>query len=212
MMIASAVAGRAIDEEPVISRQSSFTRLLAGKLYPCPHGALPFRVRRAAPRSKPELTALFGPKGGHATSPDCRVGLPSMRVWPELLPAAALASNLMQRSMPGYTGAACHRRTHRDPRMIKRSTRTDLPQGRLARVVLDGEALTRLSPVLEADRAQAVADLQAENRFVPPGKCPVAAPSCCTLSIQQGRLVFDVRCEDDTPLAGSCWRWGRSGA
>ena len=30
---------------------------------------------------------------------------------------------------------------------------------RLVRVVLDGEALTRLSPLLEADRAQAVADL-----------------------------------------------------
>ena len=85
--------------------------------------------------------------------------------------------------------------------MIKRSTRTDLPhQGRLARVVLDGEALTRLSPVLEADRAQAVADLQAENRFVLPGK--QCGPYVLHLSIQEGRLVFDVRREDDTPLAG----------
>ncbi|MBV8574450.1 MAG: UPF0262 family protein, partial [Acetobacteraceae bacterium] len=36
---------------------------------------------------------------------------------------------------------------------------------RLIWVVLEGEALTRLSPILEADRAQAVADLEAENHF-----------------------------------------------
>ena len=41
------------------------------------------------------------------------------------------------------------------------------PDARLARVVLDGEALTRLSPILEADRAQAVADLAADSRFAP---------------------------------------------
>lgn len=85
--------------------------------------------------------------------------------------------------------------------MIKRPTLTELPQqGRLARVVLDGEALTRLSPVMEADRAQAVADLQAENRFVLPSK--EGGPYVLHLSIQEGRLVFDVRREDDTPLAG----------
>lgn len=41
------------------------------------------------------------------------------------------------------------------------------PDARLARVVLDGEALTRVSPILEADRAQAVADLTAGSRFAP---------------------------------------------
>jgi len=39
------------------------------------------------------------------------------------------------------------------------------PDARLARVVLDGEALTRISPLLEAERAQAVADLTAGSRF-----------------------------------------------
>ncbi|HET6233345.1 MAG TPA: UPF0262 family protein [Acetobacteraceae bacterium] len=39
------------------------------------------------------------------------------------------------------------------------------PDARLARVVLDGEALTRISPLLEAERAQAVADLAAGSRF-----------------------------------------------
>ena len=70
------------------------------------------------------------------------------------------------------------------------------PDGRLARVVLDGEALTRLSPILEADRAQAVADLTEENRFAPVG-LPAArehpGPYELRLSIWEGRLVFDVR-------------------
>ncbi len=73
-----------------------------------------------------------------------------------------------------------------------------LSASRLARVVLDGEALTRLSPILEADRAQAVADLEAENRFAPAGHGQ--GPFVLHLSIQEGRLVFDIRHADDTPL------------
>jgi uncharacterized protein (UPF0262 family) len=74
--------------------------------------------------------------------------------------------------------------------------------GRLARVVLAGEALTRLSPLLEADRAQAVADLEAENRFRPVALKGAGAsgPYALHLSIQEGRLVFDVRTTDDAPL------------
>lgn len=71
-------------------------------------------------------------------------------------------------------------------------------EGRLVRIVLEGEALTRLSPILEADRAQAVADLQMENRFAPAGAPP--GDYALRLSIQQGRLAFDIRRLDDTPL------------
>ncbi len=67
----------------------------------------------------------------------------------------------------------------------------------IARVVLDGEALTRLSVIQEADRAQATADLAAENRFALPRH---PGPYVLHLSIQEGRLVFDVRAADDTPL------------
>jgi uncharacterized protein (UPF0262 family) len=69
---------------------------------------------------------------------------------------------------------------------------------RLERVVLAGEALSRLSPLLEADRAQAVRDLEADSQFSLPGRC---GPFILHLSIQEGRLVFDVRGEDDTPIA-----------
>ena len=70
---------------------------------------------------------------------------------------------------------------------------------RLARIVLDGEALPRLSPILEADRAQAVADLQVENRFAPHGQ--PSGPYALHLSIQEGRLVFDIRAMDESPLS-----------
>jgi len=79
-------------------------------------------------------------------------------------------------------------------------SRTAPRQARLDRVVLEGEALTRLSPLQEADRAQAVADLQAANRFAPAGQ--EAGPFVLHLSIHAGRLAFDIRRSDDTPLAG----------
>ena len=73
---------------------------------------------------------------------------------------------------------------------------------RLVHVILAGESLTRLSPILEADRAQAVADLERENHFalLTPGKPPAPGPYTLHLSVQEGRLVFDVRDGADTPL------------
>jgi uncharacterized protein (UPF0262 family) len=78
------------------------------------------------------------------------------------------------------------------------------PNARLAHIALDGEALTRLSPLLDADRAQAVADLLAENSFLPlrDGEVMEPGPYHLHLSIQEGRLVFDIRRMDDTPLHG----------
>jgi uncharacterized protein (UPF0262 family) len=67
----------------------------------------------------------------------------------------------------------------------------------LAHVTLEGEPLTRLVPVLEADRAQAIADLLAENVFAPKGAPP--GPYGLRLSIHEGRLVFDIRRPDNTP-------------
>lgn len=69
--------------------------------------------------------------------------------------------------------------------------------GRLVRVVLAGEALTRLSPLQEADRAQAVMDLEVENSFAPVGLTGLFA---LHLAIQEGRLVFDIRDAADAPL------------
>ncbi len=75
-----------------------------------------------------------------------------------------------------------------------------LPQdARLARVVLGGEALTRSSPILEADRAQALADLASGSRFAPvaaKSATPGQGPYELRLSVWEGRLVFDVRGPD----------------
>jgi uncharacterized protein (UPF0262 family) len=72
---------------------------------------------------------------------------------------------------------------------------------RLARIELKGEALTRLSPAIEADRNQAVRDLLHENRFVPAQGGP--GPYALHLSISAGRLAFDIRAADtDAPLYG----------
>jgi uncharacterized protein (UPF0262 family) len=77
-------------------------------------------------------------------------------------------------------------------------------EGRLSRVVLDGEVPSGLPPALEADRAQAVADLAAENQFVPlalrPGM-PAHGPFVLHLAVQDGRLVFDIRRGNGTRLA-----------
>ncbi len=79
----------------------------------------------------------------------------------------------------------------------------DSSQDFLLRVVLEGEPLTlRQTPLLEADRAQAVADLQHENSFAPIGLPNTSTgPFILHLSIQQGRLVFDVRDREDAPLS-----------
>jgi uncharacterized protein (UPF0262 family) len=74
---------------------------------------------------------------------------------------------------------------------------------RLARVVLETNGSGRLPPEIEADRAQAVADLTAENRrFAPLAAQAEAAcgPYALHLSIRDGRLVFDIRHDDGSPL------------
>jgi uncharacterized protein (UPF0262 family) len=71
-------------------------------------------------------------------------------------------------------------------------------KGRLTRVILDGEALHRISPLQQADREQAVHDLTQENEFYLPGHPHLQ--SILHLSIQEGRLVLDVRDENDQPI------------
>lgn len=73
---------------------------------------------------------------------------------------------------------------------------------RLVRVVLDGESLTRLSPLQEADRDHAVHDLAVESSFRPAGKVAHLGPFVLHLSIQEGRLALDIRDAGDRPLVG----------
>jgi len=77
----------------------------------------------------------------------------------------------------------------------------DTDRNWLDRVVLDGEALSRLSPSMEADRAQAVMDLEYHNHFTPLTE-PAAGqgPFVLHLAITDGRLVLDIRSAEDVPL------------
>jgi uncharacterized protein (UPF0262 family) len=78
----------------------------------------------------------------------------------------------------------------------------DDPCNWLDRVVLDGEALTRLSPAMEADRAQAVMDLEFHNHFAPlTAPASGRGPFVLHLSITDGRLAMDIRDANDDPLA-----------
>jgi uncharacterized protein (UPF0262 family) len=70
--------------------------------------------------------------------------------------------------------------------------------GKVTRIVLEGADLHRLSALQEADRAQAMADLEAENEFSPAVRPDLQ--SQLHLSIQEGRLVFDIRDETDAPV------------
>jgi len=70
----------------------------------------------------------------------------------------------------------------------------------LDRVILDGDSPHNLSPYIEADREQAVADLAAANHFVPLVGISQPGPYALHLSIQEGRLVFDIRDAADVPL------------
>jgi len=75
--------------------------------------------------------------------------------------------------------------------------------GRLSRVVLEDDGPTSLPPFIEADREQAVADLAAANRFAPltlKGRA-CAGPFALHLALRDGRLLFDIRCDDDTRVA-----------
>ena len=74
-----------------------------------------------------------------------------------------------------------------------------LDRSRLQRVVLDGDAPTGLSACIMADRDQAVADLAHENHFQPLGGLREPGPYVLHLIIRDGRLVFDVRTEEDSP-------------
>jgi uncharacterized protein (UPF0262 family) len=80
-------------------------------------------------------------------------------------------------------------------------TPIDASLARLERVELDDEGLTGLSPFIDADREQAVSDLTAASHFAPLTHTSAPGPYVLYLSIREGRLIFDVRDRQETPLA-----------
>ncbi len=69
---------------------------------------------------------------------------------------------------------------------------------RLVSVELDETSIGRGSPDIEHERAIAIYDLLEDNRFAPVGAA--GGPFALRLSIQDNRLVFDIRAEDGQPV------------
>lgn len=80
--------------------------------------------------------------------------------------------------------------------MTKASPQAPIPH--LSRVVLDDGLPSDLPPMIEADRAQAIVDLEESNVFAPRGAGP--GPFVLTLSVRDGRLLFDIRDESMRPI------------
>jgi uncharacterized protein (UPF0262 family) len=72
----------------------------------------------------------------------------------------------------------------------------------IERVILDDLPRGTLPPFIEADRQQAVADLAAANHFAVFGRDgkKTEGPYVLHLAISEGRLIFDIRIGDDSPL------------
>ncbi len=77
-------------------------------------------------------------------------------------------------------------------------TPTDKAGPHLSRVILNDGLPSDLPPMIEADRAQAVLDLEEGNFFAPRGAGP--GPFVLTLSVRDGRLLFDIRDKDMLPI------------
>lgn len=76
--------------------------------------------------------------------------------------------------------------------------------GGLVRVVLQDDGPGGLPPFIEADREQAVADIAQASRFGPltlKSGQTCHGPFALHLALRDGRMVFDIRCDDDSPVA-----------
>ena len=69
---------------------------------------------------------------------------------------------------------------------------------RLVSVTLDEASIGRSNPDVEHERTIAIYDLLEQNHFAPVGHA--GGPYALHLSINDNRLVFDIRLEDGTPV------------
>ncbi len=81
---------------------------------------------------------------------------------------------------------------------MARAARDKEKSGRLVAVELDESSIGRSGPDVEHERAVAIYDLIAENKFRPIGHD--GGPYTLTLGISGNRLVFDIREADGAPV------------
>lgn len=73
------------------------------------------------------------------------------------------------------------------------------PDCRIVRIELDEHTVVHRNPDVEHERAVAIYDLLEENYFAP--DCGHAGPYTLLLSIQENRLIFDIRSEKGAPVS-----------
>jgi len=71
------------------------------------------------------------------------------------------------------------------------------PAMRIASIVLDEASVVRRTPEIEHERKVAIFDLLEDNTFAPNGSA--GGPYSLHLSIEENRLVFDIRNEAEDP-------------
>lgn len=69
---------------------------------------------------------------------------------------------------------------------------------RIVKIELDERTVVRRNPDVEHERAVAIFDLLEENRFEPAGE--LEGPFHLFLSIEENRLIFDIRAEEGAPM------------
>ena len=80
------------------------------------------------------------------------------------------------------------------------------PGDKIVRIDLDGVSIGPGDVNADHERRVAIADLLEGNSFRPDGE--VDGPFALRLAIEDDRLVFDVRLEDDTPVRGFVFALG----
>ena len=85
---------------------------------------------------------------------------------------------------------------------IMTADKDNLSSRRLLRVELDERSLAPATADIEHERRVAVYDLLQENAFMPQGDADKVGegPFVLYLSSSEGRLVWDIRQEDETPI------------
>ncbi len=74
---------------------------------------------------------------------------------------------------------------------------------RICHIEIDEAGLVRPTPDIEQERRVAIFDLLEENSFGLPardGRVPPPGPYRLGLAIREGRLVFSLACEDESPV------------
>jgi uncharacterized protein (UPF0262 family) len=72
------------------------------------------------------------------------------------------------------------------------------PQPHLSSIILADGIPTDLPPLVEADLAQAIRDIETANYFAP--RDAGSGPFVLAVSLRDGRLFFDIRDEADNPV------------